>query len=363
MEPADPYGILSGCGAALAALNLGALEGRLGPAPPARVELRESGARSGDVCPECLEALVVKGIEYECPVCRAVFRAADLAAVIPVSAPAEPGAQALRGRLRMVGPESGWYQPDLDRTNPGDYAETQKKTTYAELKRLNAVYLGRGGNPFPHNVLMEVVTNYNFVQREAVKRSQMKRVILAALLFHACIKHGFVRSKEEVSEWAGLNSHGIARGDDYLRRIDEDKGLEINMNRCRLEAHIATNLRKLGLADARYGPVGDAVAAVVRRATERSVGIISILRSKVIATIYEVAVRGRALLRRLDPKAPPITVGDVVERCKVRKHTIVRFRQELANYHSLFADLYAAHGLASGPIAAVEAGLRAEKTS
>ena len=357
IDSTDPYGILSGCGAAtqidLSSLDLGVDHSR--PKPLDANPIIERGAGPGDKCISCLQPLIVRDMNYECPSCNAVYQAADLREVISVSAPAEPGAKALRGRLRIVGPDSKWYQPDMDRTNPGPYSEIQKMTTFRELTRLNENYKNRGGDPFPLDVLKDVVTNYNFVQQEAVKRSHMKLTILAALLFHACIFRGFARSKREVAEFAGLKNHGIARGDDYLRKIDEDKGLEIDMNQCRLLPHIRTALMKLGLNGPEYKPIQVAIEEIVRRAIKSSVGIKSILRSKVFATTYEVIARGAHILKKIDPRYTPITLNDISEKCKIRKHTIVRFRNDLEDYHSFFEDIYKAHGLLSAPISDLEA--------
>ena len=360
----DPYGILAAC----------AVPGGSGGAPDFASQLLETlahgalypnalertavggGARPGDFCAECHCALIVRELQYECPSCHALQEAADYSDVQPVSVATEAGEGALRGRLRVVGADSAWFQPDLDRTNPGEYSETQKKTTYAELRRLNEEYRGRGGNPFPLNVLSDVAENYNVIQQTSVKRSMMKRSILSALLFHACISRGFTRTKTEVAEFAKLRNHGIARGDDYIRMVNEDTGLAgLDMNLPRLEPHVATTFSELELEGDAYASLRAAVSETVRRANERLVGIRSVLRSKVISTTCEVLIRGRDHLLRLEPERSPPGVAEVVSRCGIRKHTISRFRQELRDYHSVFADIYLAHGLSADPIEEIEA--------
>lgn len=337
----DPYGILGAGGldplgvvpdAKFADQLLETLaHGALLPLPAARI------ARPGDVCFECGRPLLVQEMEYVCPECHAVFEAADIGEVLPVSCPTEPGAGALRGRLRIVGQDSGWYQPDLDRTNPGETSEVQKKTTFAELIRLNKDFEDRGGNPFTRDVLNDVAENYHVIQQTSVKRSMMKRGILAALLFHACIHRGFTRTKAEVAEFAKLQNHGIARGDDYLRAVDEDKGLEIDMNRSRLGPHVVTTFSQLDLAVKDYERHQRAIEAIVGIAEANHIGFKSVLRSKVIAATWEV-------LRR---EGAPVTIGDVVEKCHIRKHTIRRFLDDLAEYHSYFAATYRSHGFDS----------------
>jgi hypothetical protein len=358
MAADDPYGILAGAsclgaaGAEAQLLETLARGAYVPLAPPPAPE----GASPGDCCEECGCALEVIDLHYECPNCHALMSAADYGDVQPVSVSQEAGEGALRGRLRVVGADAGWYQPDMDRNNPGEYSETQKKTTYAELRRFNEEFRNRGGNPFPLNVLSDVADRYNIIQQRSVKRSAMKRNILSALLVHCCIDHGFTRTKAEAAEFAKLRSHGIARGDDYIREVDEDVGLNgLDMNRDRLDPEITTTFCKLELGGEECAAFRAATRALVRHAEASLIGIRSVLRSKVIATTCEVLVRARVSDgQRAEGPALP-SPAEVIEKCKIRKHTISRFRQELADHHSLFAPVYAAHGLTAAPIAEVEA--------
>lgn len=340
----DPYGMLGaasgeGGGDMLAALMSGSVDGAPAGAPDTSgvaLSGRACLARPGDVCPECRCALQVSGMEYECPACHEVFEAADIQDVLPNSNPEAPGSASLRGRLRIVGPEAGWFQPDLDRTNPGESSEQQKKTTYAELQRLNKEYESRGGNPFPLDVLEAVAMNYYIIQQGAVKRSMMKKGIIAALVFHICIWRGFARTRAAAAEFAQLPNHGIARGDDFLRSIDEDRGLDIDMNEDRLRPHIVTTFAHLDLAEECYEPLREAVADIVKIADAKSIGYRSVLRSKVIAATAEV-------LRRKG--MADITETVVSAKCQIRAHTIRRFLDALKEHHSHFEETYRTHGL------------------
>ena len=348
----DPFGILGDASPGATAINDVDLEALLNSgialyssgyskAEPEcsaiRVISTGKQARPGDMCPECTCPLVIHEMSYECPLCHAVFEAADIQDVLPISNPENPGAGALRGRLRVVGRGAGWFQPDLDRTNPGESSEAQKKSTYQELLKNNRDYGSRGGNPFPLDVLQNVAENYYNIQQKSVKRSMMKKAILAALVFYTCINRGFTRTRAETAELLRLKTHGIARGDDYLRSVDEDCSLEINMNSNRLHPHITSVFAQLDLNEDSYGPLRETIAAIVKIAEEKYIGFRSVLRSKVIATTLEV-------LRR---KGISITIDDVSQKCKIRKHTIRRFLDELSSYHSHFEEEYRHFGLNS----------------
>ena len=118
---------------------------------------------------------------------------------------------------------------------------------------------------------------------------------------------------------------------------------------------MSTTFSELELEGEAYAPLRAAVCGVVRRADESLVGIRSVLRSKVISTTCEVLIRGREYLLLLEPERSPPGVAEVVARCGIRKHTISRFRQELRDYHSVFADIYLAHSLCADPIEEIEA--------
>ena len=262
---------------------------------------------------------------YECPSCHAI---SETAGGLPAKTAESP--RALRGRLRVVGLGAGWFQPDLDRTNPGETSEAQKKSTFQELVQYNQDYKSRGGNPFPLNVLQNVAENYYIIQQKSVRRNMMKRSILAALVFHMCIHHGFTRTRAEAAELLQHSTHGIARGDDYLRSIDEDFGLEIDMNSDRLHPHITSTFAQLSFAE--DGLLRAAIAEIVEVAELKHIGLSSVLRSKVIATTFEV-------LLRQDKKKPP-TIEEVSLKCGIRKHTIRRFRSQLRAFHSHFKQVY-----------------------
>lgn len=328
----DPFGILSAFGCNGADL-LSAME-----AIKASASANASSAaadyatvRPGDSCPDCCCVLVVHGISYECPECQKVFEAADISDVMPTSSSDGPNAMALRGRLRVVGPDAGYYQPDLDRTNPGKTVEMQKETTFQELVRYNKDYESRGGHPFPHDVLSDVAEIYCIVQKANVKRSMMKKRIYAALLNFSCVQRGFTRSRAECAQFAKLSTHGIAPGEDYIRGLDEDVGLGIDLNASRLGPHITTVFACLGRGQPEFARLRALVAKVVEIAEGKNIGYDSILRSKVVAVSYEV-------LRR---SGEDITLDFVSVKCKIRKHTIRKFLDALDQYRSHFSDAFA----------------------
>lgn len=287
-----------------------------------------------DVC-HCGQQMRVRGSEYLCPDCGIVVETGtDI-----MAANSEPE-MVSRPRIRVVGPGQSYYQRDLERASVGDYAEQQLKSIREEYGGYNWHYSNAGGNPFPEVALEEAARIYNSVQRMGyVKRSQCKRSIMAAALYRGCIERNFIRSPAEVAAFMQLPSGGIAKGDDFLRQVDADHGLGIDMNKNTCAAHIQTTFCYLKLQGDKHQPLREAVKAVVQTAVTKRIGTSSQMKSKVIAATYAVLTRA----------GHPITLDEVRESCRIRKNTITKFMAELDAYHSHFVGVYCEHGLDDSP--------------
>lgn len=298
-----------------------------------------SGPSPAGHCPDCFSSLVVKGLAFECLRCARVFvDEADRAAELHRTAAKTPGEASMRGRLRVVGPEASWFQPDMDRSNPVEGREIQKRAVYTELQRLNRDFEGRGGKPFPLDVLQEVACQYNGVQARCVKRSQQKRKILSALLYHLCIKSGFHRSEKDAADFAQLSTKGIAGGDDFLREAGF-AGQELDLDRNPTHPLIRTAMSLLDLYADDHPTVAAATAAVVGVAEEHMLSSDTVKQSKVNAALYEVLRRSGVTVR----------LAEFAEKCETRSATLKKFLTVLADYHSFFEKIYADHGLDGAP--------------
>ena len=314
----DPFGILKGVD--ISSLSFPTYD------PPF-----ENTTKPDDKCPECNHTLIIRDLAYECSVCHIILEEGDIQD-LPVNYETTA-----RKRLRVVGTEAKLYQTDLDRERPEGLSETQKKTTYQELLRYNRDLASTGGNPFPHNVLQSVAENYCIVQRINVKRSETKKYILAALVFHTCIQNGFMRSKEDVAKLLQLRKRCISLGTNYLRSVNEDQGLEIEINCNRLTPHLISTFAYLEIDDDPL--IFKAIINIIGVAEKNHIGFKSTLRSKVVATTFEILKR----------KKVNIGIDIVASNCKIRKCTIKNFLEDLSKFHSYFKPIYRKYGINSSP--------------
>ena len=319
----------------VAALAASGLAGGAVLAPP--------GVYAEDVCARC-GAQMCRGtndLEYVCGGCGLIVEGDT----------AEPDDEAPRAapntaRLRIVGRNSNQLQPDLYRSSSGNTAASQKKQIKEEYLAFRADHIEAGGRALPLDACKLASDYYNAVQRRCVKRSQNKKAIMAACLYHACLEIGFSPSKTEIAAFMQLPNKGIARGANFVRALVADGGMEdidINVDPCRPE--ITTLFAHLRLEGDAYSGLRAAVYDVVQVAIANNIGTSSTLRSKVAGATFVVLLRCKD--RELIPK--PMKLQEFCHD-RIRKNTVDRFTQELDAYHSFFEACYARAGLdAAGP--------------
>ncbi len=249
-------------------------------------------------------------------------------------------------KLRIVGCNSNHFQPDLYRSDNGNISVLQKKQILSEYKEYRHRFIENGGRPFPLNACEIATEFYNMIQQQCVKRSQNKKAIMAACLWQACLVIDFAPSKIEISRFMQLPHKGIARGNNFIRTLVSNNQLDINPNTNPIYPEIKTLFIQLNYIDDKYKVLHDIIYTIIQIATDNSIGINSLPRSKVIGTTYIVIKRCRDKSLISNPPT------DTKEFCKnkIRKNTIDRFINEINDYHSYFVDYYESVGLFSGPL-------------
>lgn len=359
----DPFGLLAtlsgawpagGIAAALAASGL-ARDAIFAPpgvyldqvAPAAPVE-----PCAYDDCAQC-GAQMSRGmndLEYVCLGCGLIIEGDTVEPEddAPRTAP-------ITAQLRYVGKNGKQLQPDLHRSSTGNTMETQRKQIFEEYSSYRAYFIEAGGRALPFDACKLASLYYNEVQQQCVKRSQNKKSIMAACLYHACLQLGFSRDKSEIAAFMQLPNKGIARGANFVRALVADgkmEGVDINADPCRPE--ITSLFARLGLEGDAYSGLRDAVFDIVNTAIINNIGTSSFPRSKVAGATFVVLQRCKD--RELIPKAPGIQ-----EFCQgplplqkpqplIRKNTVERFTRQLIEYHHCFFEsCYVRAGLDASP--------------
>jgi hypothetical protein len=302
----------------------------------------------GGVCPECQIPLSLIDLAYVCPRCRVEIRAVASLAVITAdkNSPSRSKSSMPKGRLTVVGTGGRLLQGILHSLCPIRTTDMQIVNLFRELKAYNIKHESRGKNPFPLNVLHETAKSYNQVQQIEVKRSDEKRSILAAIIYHTCLMMGFFRKRCEATEFMELTRAGISRGENYLsRKISEGK-IDFNLDHDPLIPGLVTAFYKLKLDRKKDEDVWAATVELVERAIERDIGFRSELNSKIYGTLVEILVRrepgewARGKLQKV--------MGRVCALGNVNANTLGGFLVNLYKFHSRFSDIYENHGFPTG---------------
>jgi hypothetical protein len=291
--------------------------------------------------PECGGAMRrgAANLTYECGTCGWVEEGDTTAPDADESGGGVPSAPP---PLRRVGADAPRYQGDLYRTGGGATSESQQQHVYEEYLAYRERYIEAGGRAFPQDALNKAAGYYHVLQsRHIVKRNQAKRQIMASCLWGACIEIGFAPTKIECARFMQLETDGIAKGDNFLRHMDADEKMTIEIDPDPTNAEIATLFLFLSYDGPAHAPLRRAVKAVVDVASAKKVCTNSKLRSKVYGATLAVLERctDRALL------AKPPTIQDICGG-RIRVNTVNKVKKDLDDYfEAFFKPIYAAAGL------------------
>lgn len=298
-----------------------------------------------NLCPSCSGRMCVQDLEYRCESCG-IVAGNDFSSVED----AEEGPKPLPGRLRVVGPRSGFYQSDLDRSSSGDSEASQHKQLLDEFIALRQTYLERRkaekkkSCAFPIDALEKAADHYQTIRKVVCKRSLNKKAIMAACLKLACASIGLAPDKAEFAEMMQLQTRGIAKGENYLRTMESNGYIEMEVNPDMCRPNIVTTFTQLGLADEKYEHLRRAVEEIVDISVKENIGTSSIMPSKVKGATL-VVLRRQALAEGRDP----MSVQQFCEACGIRRSTIERFTCPLNDHHSFFVEVYKRAGVYSAP--------------
>lgn len=267
-------------------------------------------------------------------------------------------------KLRIVGRNSNQFQPDLYKSDNGNINALQKKQILNEYIDYRQRFIEMGGRAFPLNACTLATDLYNKIQQQCVKRSQNKKVIMAACLWHACLIISFAPSKTEIAKLMQLSNKGIAKGTNFIRAKVSEKKLDLNPNTNPIYPEIRTLFLQLNYVDEKYIPLHHIVWKLINISIENSICINSLPKSKVIAFTFVLlkrCIENENKVKKIDDDSYielNLTYKDLIQNSpidakefckgKIRKNTIDRIINELKTYHSYFKNFYERVGLHSG---------------
>jgi transcription initiation factor TFIIIB Brf1 subunit/transcription initiation factor TFIIB len=236
------------------------------------------------------------------------------------------------GRLRIVGMNSNQFQPDLYRSGNGNTTSNQVNQIYMEYSKYRSQHIENGGRAFNLDACRKAAEKYNIIQQSCVRRSQVKKEIMAGCYYQSCLELGFSPAKSDIAAFMQLQTKGISKGTNFLRSFVADKKIEL------MEVDPYTPVINSVFASY-YGTengnsdLKKAVYEIVQLCLANGIGTASILRSKIAAATFVVT-------QRSDKQSPPIGIAEFCVMVGIRRNTVEKFLEEMDNFHSYFEEIY-----------------------
>jgi hypothetical protein len=291
-------------------------------------------------CIECNIDYISSETQLECPECHKII-------TIQKSVKDDKSKDVYTGRMQIIGYNASKYQSNMDKTTSVKSPNQLIYIVYTKLLcKLNEIHKHRGYKPIEPNILHTTATIYVEIQQVMTQRRISKRKILAALIKNECILNNSIRTDQEILTFMHLNTKGISEGDMYIKKINEDGLVSINIDEVKIIPHVITVFNQLEISkelDSEkmvYVEIyQNAVVDIINRALKEHIGYKSVLRSKIITAVYVVLLRADF----------EIQLSTVLAKCKIQQNTVNNFLKELKTKHIRFVDIYEKYGLNTEP--------------
>ena len=252
-------------------------------------------------------------------------------------------------RLRIVGPGSNQLQPDLYRSSSGLTNNAQITQIYNEFVKYMNNYTDQNGRAFPLTVCKLAAVYYTQIKQIHVRRNKKKSLTMIECFRQACLEHNIVPSKKELTKFINLPNRGLAKGENYVRKLVSDGKVNINLDMDPIQPTIESTLTKVfgeHYEKSRFISIIEATKCIIQIANNNYIGINSVLNSKIVSATFAILYRCADTL--IVPKQ--INSKDFCIKCQIRKNTVEKFVKELNSYNSFFEDVYKKYGLRLGLI-------------
>ena len=286
-------------------------------------------------CQDCPDTpMILAGNEYQCPRCGQVQHEIEVA---------QDHDDTVSGSIRITtGSSRGRYY-----TNNGDYTKTQKKFILDQLIQNQSAFTG---NAFPRDILHEVATKYNSIQKmiteddidsegnvrgqkKFVRRGNIKDEVLAGLIYFECIRKKLVRKKKDIAVFMKLPTYGFSRGEDILRNLQAEGKIDIPVDEEPIEGFVDRYLEALNLENPIYSKF---IVDLVNESERLKIGMNSQLSSKVVGSVWIIITKcGLKITAPMLEKAADNT----------KKNTFVKFTKVVFDNMGTLGHIFTRHGI------------------
>ena len=234
-------------------------------------------------------------------------------------------------RIKIVGKDGGQFQHDLDKSAPVNMSAMRKQSVLKELMAFNYKFANNGGNYFPGNILKTAAEKFNQLQDYYVKRGVEKRRILAVLIYHAFLEHGYHREKKEIANFVELPTRAMSKGDVTIRTAISEGKIDMKISTDTTLPHVKTLFDKISGILNNPDKYKDAVMQIAAICDKNLICSGTQMKSKVSGILIYILQTNKMETEK----------AKVMEKIEVRSNTIKKVIADLDEYDAYFEDIIA----------------------
>jgi transcription initiation factor TFIIIB Brf1 subunit/transcription initiation factor TFIIB len=125
--------------------------------------------------------------------------------------------------IKMTGPKASMYQKRII-SSTAEYVNTQRRVTQNEMTKLTCFV---ENSRVPPHIVDKASNDYHTLQQHYIKRGDVRRGIMAFLVYEGCKESGFDRSPAEITEMFEITSNELSDGAKVIEQAKIDGILEI----------------------------------------------------------------------------------------------------------------------------------------
>lgn len=236
--------------------------------------------------------------------------------------------------INFSGKESNVFQRIARNNNENRYFIIQENITKKRLQNLNYDNTSSDLN-IPKFILMNVLEQYKQIKSiKKIYRGEVLKGILAALVYHECLKNGMIRSPKEIIDWANIDVNKFSKGKKIVEELYGANVIEID-NECDItDKYIKSYLIRLNIDEVYFNYIHDMIEEM--DTIPKSI-FISRIKTKVATLIYMIIK-----LHDLD-----IEDDTLLNEFKVSITTIKTLYKNILKNQNCFESIFVKHNLVS----------------
>lgn len=295
------------------------------------ISQKEEHEEHFNYCPDCNVSMNQSGVgnEYHCPSCGLIKKIIGSSSVDDFSS----NVKTFSGK---IGSYTSYQQKEIIKTllfnnNENSSFKIPRDILLKTVEKYHSI----------QNILIEEEENGITKEKKFVKRGQVKDCVLAKLLYYECMASGIARRQKDLAEFMGLESNGLSKGDNILKKLEYNNLITLPKEQDQTESYISRYFETLSIDKDNYKKF---IYDIIQLANKRKIGRSSISCSKVVGSIWFLICYQSTIDDTLNISKERLELA-----CdNIRSNTFTNFSKELEKNLQYFLGLFLKHNIYHG---------------